>query len=353
MIFDQIFVEEAVVHHPQTTDILSRLNRTDFHQISKLEDIFGRTRKPYLHKRTNLNLFIGRKLGKLVKPAPPAYGTQTGHHYYFIHQYNCIYECQYCYLQGYFDSPDIVLFVNHDEICDEIVRYSTEVHSPEDEVWFHAGEFSDSLALSGLTREWRQYWECFKKLPNAKLELRTKSINTRIIEDLEPLSNIVISYSISPQKTSLQMDLKTPPMVARLRSIQRLSQRGFKLGFHLDPIILSPDWLELYRAMAEELSQSVDHQLVEYISIGTVRFTKSVYRDVQKNYPDSMIMGQAFQSGSDHKFRYRDELNGRMMQQIRTILTDAGFDDAKIYECMAQDDAPASACNTMPASLSN
>jgi spore photoproduct lyase len=344
MMFDQIFVEHAVAQHPRTAEILNRLNREDVHLIDKVEDIFGRTRKPYLHKRSNLNLFIGRKLGKLIKPAPPAYGTQSGHHYYFIHQYNCVYECQYCYLQGYFSSPDIVLFVNHDEICDEIVRYSTQIHSTNEEVWFHAGEFSDSLALSGLTREWGQYWECFRSLPNAKLELRTKSANTRLIEDLDPLPNIVVSFSVSPQTTSLQLDLKTPPMAARLRSIKKLSARGFKLGFHLDPIVLSPNWLENYRTMAQDLSQVVDHNLVEYISIGTVRFTKSVFREVERNYPNSLIMGQPFVAGLDNKYRYRSDLNNKMMVQIRNILTESGFADSKIYECMAQEDGESSHC---------
>ena len=48
-----------------------------------------------------------RKARQLVKETPAAYGLSGEPHYYFIHSYNCLYECDYCYLQGYFHSPDL------------------------------------------------------------------------------------------------------------------------------------------------------------------------------------------------------------------------------------------------------
>ena len=132
-------------------------------------------KKPYLQKRDNLNIFIARKTGDLVKEAPPAYGKGDEKHFYFVHAYNCIYECQYCYLQGYFNSPDLVLFVNYDEIISEMERLAIKYPN----AWFHAGEFSDSLALSDLTGELPYLHKFAEHHPTVKIELRTKSVNLR------------------------------------------------------------------------------------------------------------------------------------------------------------------------------
>ena len=63
--FQKIFVEEEIYQHERTQHILqsSTLKNIPITTISKIEDIFGRVRKPYLHKREDLNLFIGQKKG--------------------------------------------------------------------------------------------------------------------------------------------------------------------------------------------------------------------------------------------------------------------------------------------------
>ncbi|MEL6821384.1 MAG: hypothetical protein AAFP70_06475, partial [Calditrichota bacterium] len=106
--FECLFLEEQVKDNKYAMRILEAFPDVPVRDIRKVEDVFGRVKKPYLQKRTNLNLFIGRKEGNLVKEAPDAYGLDGEPHFYFIHAYNCIYECEYCYLQGYFNSPDLV-----------------------------------------------------------------------------------------------------------------------------------------------------------------------------------------------------------------------------------------------------
>jgi len=218
MKFEKIFLEEHLREHPRAKHIISRFPNAEVKFLNKIEDVFGRVKKPYLQKRTNLNLFLGEKKGQLIKATPPAYGLTGDLHYYFIHAYNCIYECNYCYLQGYFQSPDIVLFLNHDEILAEIKKISDDfsISHPGRQIWFHAGEYSDSLALSHLTGELPDYFELFRNLPNARLELRTKSVNIKEILKEKPVSNIVTSFSLSPEHRIKSNDLKTPPLKARL-----------------------------------------------------------------------------------------------------------------------------------------
>lgn len=334
--FEKIFIEEHLENHPKVMELKIKFSDSEFKLIKKVEDVFGRVKKPYLQKRSNLNLFIGEKKGQLVKPAPPAYGLSGEPHYYFVHAYNCIYECNYCYLQGYFQSPDIVLFINHDEIGAEITRISQEfaLNSPGKKIWFHAGEYSDSLALTHLTGELPHYFRLFKNLPNAYLELRTKSVNIKELIKEEPADNIVISFSLAPEHRVKINDLKTPGLKARLTAIRELHEKGFRIGIHLDPIIYDDKVVESYTELIRSLSLVLPLEAIAYISIGVVRFTKNVYHQVMKNYPDSDFLADDFVKSFDNKIRYNRPTRLWLLGKVKALLIEAGAVEEKIYECM-------------------
>ncbi|MBP9681010.1 MAG: hypothetical protein KBD76_06370 [Bacteriovorax sp.] len=334
--FEIIYVENHLVNHPQVIEIMKRFPKSEIKMIDKVEDVFGRVKKPYLQKRTHLNLFLGEKKGQLVKLAPAAYGLSGEPHYYFVHAYNCIYECNYCYLQGYFHSPDIVLYLNHDDIALEIKRIAHEYHQehPEHRVWFHAGEYSDSLALTHLSGELQHYFKLFKELPFCQLELRTKSINIKTLLKETPLDNVVTSFSLSPAHRIKHNDLKTPPLKSRLQAIAELDRAGFPIGIHFDPIIYDDQFLESYEELADQLIEHLAADKIRYISLGVVRFTKEVYQKVQKHYPDSDLLAQEFIRSFDNKIRYNRPMRLWMLQKIKQQLLDRGVKEERIYLCM-------------------
>ena len=328
--FEKIFIEEHLKDHPRALKISENF-KAPVYYIDQIENHWGRVKKPYLQKRDNLNLFIGEKRGQLIKETPDAYGTSNGKHFYFIHAYNCIYECQYCYLQGYFHTPDIVLFINHEEIIKKMQQICAE--NPNEKNWFHAGEFSDSLALSHITEEWPIYWEFFHRNPNAYLELRTKSVNIKSIIDLAPAPNIITTFSLSPEKESKEFDLKTPSLKARINALKKLTDKGHYYGLHLDPIIYTQDFEKTYNDLAEIIGNLPQEQL-SYISLGVVRFTKDVYRQVKMNYPDSSLHAENFPKSFDNKVRYSRPMRMWIMNTVKELLIKKGVSEHKIYLCM-------------------
>lgn len=334
--FSRIYVEKEILSLPQTQNILKKYSQIPTIEIEKVDEIFGKVKRPYLQKREDLQLFLGKKRGTLIKEAPDAYGVAGDPHYYFIHAYNCIYECEYCYLQGYFHSPDIVLFLNHGEIKEEMEAITRE-QSKEDStktVWFHAGEFSDSLALTHLTGELPFYFDAFKSMPNAKLELRTKSANIKPILELEPVKNIITSFSLSPSERIKKTDLKTPPLKARLSAIRKLQNAGFKTALHLDPIIHEDDFLNAYSSFFKELQENIDPSQIEYVSMGVVRFTSKVFHQVKKNYPQSDLLAAEFKTSFDGKVRYPRPFRLWLLGKIKSLALEYGFREEQIYLCM-------------------
>lgn len=331
--WNEIYVENALKDNEHVKSILSKLDRIPLY-LDSYEEIWGRSKKPYLHKRDSLNLFLAKKKGQLLKEAPDAYGSQGEAHYYFIHAYNCIYECQYCYLQGYFNTPDIVLFVNHDEIISEMQK-TLDLHQGRN-VWFHAGEFSDSLALTHLTGELNLYHDFCKKNHNAIIELRTKSINIRELEKLEPLPNFIISFSLSPKTMAKRVDLKTPSTDSRLKAMTILQSLGWLLGAHFDPIIYEENLKDKYQDLLSCMKEANLLANLKYLSFGVVRFTKDVYREAEKNYPDSVIHTAPMVKSFDGKVRYHRPMRMWIMNTIKELAIKNGMREERIYLCMEE-----------------
>lgn len=330
--FEKIFVEEDIQNSPRAQNIIKRFKGSQTQVIPRYDDVWGKVKKPYLHKRTNLNLFLAQKRGQLVKEAPNAYGLEGEKHFYFIHAFNCVYECEYCYLQGYFNSPDVVLFINHEEIALEMQKV-LDAH-PEETVWFHAGEFSDSLALSHITGELEAYWDFFKQNPRAKLELRTKSVNIKRLAQLDPLPNVFASFSLSPQKAAKERDLKTPGLKARLQAIKSLQDTGHQIGVHFDPVVYHPKVFEEYDELFKELSDVKKLKEFSYFSLGVVRFTPDVYREAKKNYPESPMFAAEFVKGSNDIVRYPRAMRAWVLNQLKERLIGRGAPESKVYLCM-------------------
>jgi spore photoproduct lyase len=333
--WNKIYVEEHLIHTPRVQSILDKLKQAPI-LITSYDEIWGKSKKPYLHKRDSLNLFIAQKKGQLLKLAPDAYGQAGEPHYYFIHAFNCIYECQYCYLQGYFNTPDIVLFVNHEEILEDMQK-SLEI-SPTQRVWYHAGEFSDSLALTHLTGELELYHEFCKKNPRATIELRTKSVNIKELIKLSPLKNFIISFSLSPFQMGKLIDLKTPSTLSRLKAMVELKKSGYQIAAHFDPIIYQDKFDEHYKTLLQTMKEMELTENLNYLSLGVVRFTKDVYREVERNYPDSPIHSTPMIKSFDNKVRYTHPMRMWMMNKVKEAAINAGIASELIYLCMEEND---------------
>lgn len=333
--WNEVYLEKNLQGSVRAESILQKLNKSPI-LIDQFDDIWGRSKKPYLHKRDSLNLFIAEKKGQLIKEAPAAYGKSGEAHYYFIHAYNCIYECEYCYLQGYFNSPDIVLFINHEEIILEMEK--ALLKHPGERVWFHAGEFSDSLALTHLTGELDLYHDFCQRNPRAYIELRTKSVNTRELLKLQALNNLVVSFSLSPEKIAKSIDQKTPGTQSRLKAMKALKDAGFKLGAHFDPIVYEDHFKEAYQALCTQMKDLNLWSDLEYLSLGVVRFTKDVYREMENNYPNSLIHTGPMVKSFDGKVRYHRPLRMWMMNSIKDIALNSGCASEAIYLCMEEDE---------------
>ena len=78
----------------------------------------------------------------------------------------CAYECTYCFLPAYLNSPGIVFPANIDDFFDKFKDYPHNIR-------IGSGEFTDSLVFDHITQYSPQIVEFFKSYPEATFEFKT------------------------------------------------------------------------------------------------------------------------------------------------------------------------------------
>ena len=86
---------------------------------------------------------------------------------------NCPYDCSYCFLQNYLNDGNTKVVGDEKALMEEV----KEKCNKEPKKIFRIGtwELGDSLALEKETGQAQRFIDHFKNIPNAVLELKTKS----------------------------------------------------------------------------------------------------------------------------------------------------------------------------------
>ena len=97
---DTIYIEKEIRKHPRTLGILSKFRNVRTIAIDRYGEVFNRKNQNFRIQKKNPCLILAKKHKGFVLPAPEGFGIGSSKNYYFSHMYNCIYDCNYCFLQG-------------------------------------------------------------------------------------------------------------------------------------------------------------------------------------------------------------------------------------------------------------
>ncbi len=112
---DTIYIEKEIKKHPRTLEILSKFRNVRTIAIDRYGEVFNRKNQNFRIQKKNPCLILAKKHKGFVLPAPEGFGIGSSKNYYFSHMLNCIYDCNYCFLQGMFNSAHYVIFVNYED----------------------------------------------------------------------------------------------------------------------------------------------------------------------------------------------------------------------------------------------
>jgi len=225
----------------------------------------------YFHNlKDKCALIYATKKGEFLRKTPKSYTPTNTYGYSIIQSYNCIYDCSYCFLKGYFKTFNPVIFKNIDGYFEAIKK--TIKKDKLRPLYFYLGTFSDPIALSVFDVSYIEFARFFEGL-DAILEIRTKSVLIDKLLKEKPFKNTVIAYSLAPQSIIDKFEHYTPSLTRRINAIKLLDQAGFNIGIRFDPFFASH--IADYKVFISTLS-AIKH--LHSIEIGMLRFSKNEYK---------------------------------------------------------------------------
>jgi spore photoproduct lyase len=319
----QLFVEKKVLSFPATKCILNRLQHlepTIFEDFSSISPNDSREA-----------LILTRQKGKFYKRCP---GTPN----YLCCGYkiidlvnNCDIGCSYCILQGYFESSTIFIYVNIEDMLEELAGIFKK--HPKQFFRMGTGEFGDSLSTDHITEYSKELVPFFAQQPNALLELKTKSTQIDNFVRLPHNKRIVVSWSLNTPQIIGSEETFAPTLQERLTAARQCQQAGFLLSFHFDPMIYYDGWEDDYRRVVDEIFNYVDAQNIIWISLGALRYPSHSEIIMRTNHPKSKIFYGELIQGLDNKRRYFKSIRLEMFQKMNHWIRQ--YDkDIFIYLCM-------------------
>ena len=292
---ETIYIENQVKNHFRTKKILSKLNKNvDVIYCDHYGEIFNIKSQNFRVQKNKPALILAKKDGKKLHEIPKNFGIGGDKNYYFSHMLNCIYDCEYCFLQGKHMSAHYLLFINYEDFFLEIKKKLKINNSQKN--YFFSGYDCDSLALDGITGFVDYFLPIFKKNKNAVLEIRTKSIQINKILKYKPFNNCVIAFSFTPENISKLVEHKVPSVKKRIDVMKKLVEKGWKIGLRFDPIVPACNFGKIYEELFKKIANSIPEKNIHSISFGMMRFPKKMFKKIIKENNDTKINNLSFEN---------------------------------------------------------
>lgn len=287
-----IYIESGIINHHRTKAFLQKFPQADIIKINKYSDVFNRKNQDFRkQKERGLTYILAEKRDHFVLPVPQCKTLKHPNNFYFSHLYNCPFDCEYCYLQGMYRSAFLVFFANYEDFADEIKKISERgTHTT-----FFSGYDSDSLALEHLTGFAEYFVPFFETLKNTEMELRTKSVNIKYLENIDAQKNTYLCWTLSPEEITQKYEKKSAPFLERIKAIQTLAQKGWRIQLRFEPILSFKGWKEVYEDFFAQITEHISPEWIERVSIGHLRFPKDIYKIMKKRLPTSKILAEDFE----------------------------------------------------------
>ena len=320
---ENIFIEQKAAQTPlaeKICSVFSKAKQTIIPSVKLFTKDYQFKLSDY-NKRTQ-NLFLAEEKYDYCKPCPCTAGALRCGYSIFNLGFGCPFECSYCFLQGYQNFPGIIIPVNLGSFLERIdssCSGSAVFPYPR----FGSGEFTDSLVFDDLTGFSKEIIHFFSSLPDKYFEFKTKSINVANILSCPPQKNIVVSWSLNPQKVIDNNEFYTASLDERISAAKQCSDAGFGVGFHFDPIIYYDSWEKDYFEVIEKIFSNISQDKICWISLGTLRMPKNLKKAVENRFPENKILDGELLLDQGDKLRYlistRIAIYSKMVEKIRGL----------------------------------
>ena len=276
-----VYIEKNILNDNATKRVLDKINPQEIVIIDHYKEVLNQTNSHWHFNKKYQKIILAKRESEFYyKGSFLTSSLGYRHFYYNTLALNCIFHCEYCYLQGMYNTPHLVLFLNNQDF---IKATKTLIKQHNDKIYLALSYDTDLLALDHYypyCQEWIDFAQKEKKL---QIEIRTKSHQVDRLNQIKPTDNVVLSFTLSPESIQEQYEPFTPKLDQRINAVQKAIQRGFKVMLCFDPMIYVSDFKRIYKDFFDKVFSKIQANSIDSVSIGVFRMNSDFLKRIRKN----------------------------------------------------------------------
>ena len=306
--FSHIYVESQSIESDIAEQSFKRFPKAKIIEIEDYKKIFNKNGQDFQIQKLSTKLILAKKQPPFIYPATDIIqDSGFSNFYYCTPILNCIYNCEYCFLQGMYSSANIVVFTNTEEVKDAVKKQILERKYPDEPLLLSLSYNTDILALENILPLTKQWIDFANNTDDLFMEIRTKSGLTSSFNKLKPSKKILFAWTLSPNNIIQKYEHKTPLLERRIMSIQKIVDSGWPVRLSFDPILIYPNWKEDYKQMFERIKETISGDKIFDITIGVFRMSDDFFNRIKKTKPDSDLFYNNYDNSNNVKTVTKDQ----------------------------------------------
>ena len=256
-------------------------------------------------------------------------GLRKTHHYVPNHKVSdwlvpytssgCRAMCMYCYLVcNYNKCSYLRLFVNREQMLDRLLKKAAAAPVPQT---FEIGSNSDLLLENTITDNLTYTIERFAQEGRGHLTFPTKFDMVNPLLGLDHRGKTIFRMSVNPQEIIRRIELGTSPLRARIHALNDMAEAGYPVGLLIAPIILLPEWKQLYGGLIEQLAAELSGKVLQNGFIEIILMTYSFVQNAINTdaFPNAVnLLNRETMTGRGRgKYCYRNDVRAEAESFLR------------------------------------
>lgn len=324
-----VYIEKKIHKSINTKNVLNIIQPADIILIDNYKEVLNQTNSHWLFNKQYQKFILAKRENEFYyKGSSLTSHLGHKHFYYNTLALNCLYHCEYCYLQGMYNTPHLVLFLNNSDFINATKKLINQLN---DKIYLALSYDTDLPALEKFYPYCQEWMEYANKEKNITIEIRTKSHQLNFIEHYTPSDNIIFSFTLSPEPIQKKYESFTPKSEQRLHAVKYVLSKGFRVMLCFDPILYSVDFKKIYADFFEYIFSEIKNTTNISASVGTFRMNSDFLKRIRKNGNSSDIYFYPYEI-KNKTATYPDTIKNEMILFVKSELQKRNIKEIFIYE---------------------